>query len=194
MDPNVKISWGDMELQEGYGVALGDVSAALKFSTLLGHFGKTNQVRVGPNYSFEDLRNSPAIVIGAFNNRWTIDMLSNLRFAFVTDKGVYTIREQVPGGRNWVSVYSKSQLLEEDYGIVARLLDSKTGQFTVIAAGLRDSGTQAAGELASNPGYLTLVLRDAPKDWQNKNLEIILKTTVTDSIPGPPQVVATYYW
>jgi len=194
MDPKEKIAWGDMELQEGYGVALGDVSAALKFSTLLGHLGKTNQVRIGPNYSFEDLRNSPAIVIGAFNNRWTIDMLSNLRFAFLIDKGVYTIREQVPGGRTWVSNYSKSQILEEDCGIVARLLNSKTGQFTVIAAGLRDSGTQAAGELASNPEFLSAVFHDAPKEWQNKNLEIILKTTMTDSIPGPPQVVATYYW
>lgn len=194
LDPNEKILWGDMELEEGYGVALGDVSAALKFSTLLGHLGKTNQVRIGPNYSFEDLRNSPAIVIGAFNNRWTIDMLSNLRFAFLIENGVYTIREQVPRGRTWVSVYSKSQMLEEDYGIVARLLDSKTGQFTVIAAGLRDSGTEAAGELASNPEFLTAVLHNAPKEWQNKNQEIILKTTMTDSIPGPPQVVATYYW
>ncbi len=194
MDPKEKISWGDMELEEGYGVALGDVSAALKFSTLLGHLGKTNQVRIGPNYSFEDLRNSPAIVIGAFNNRWTIDMLSNLRFAFVIDNGEYTIREQVPGGRAWVSVYSKAHKLEEDYGIVARLLDSKTGQFTVAAAGLRDSGTEAAGELASNPEFLTAALHSAPTEWQNKNLEIILKTTLTDSIPGPPQVIATYYW
>jgi hypothetical protein len=194
MNPKEKIAWGDMELEEGYGVALGDVSAALKFSTLLGHLGKTNQVRIGPNYSFEDLRNSPAIVIGAFNNRWTIDMLSNLRYAFLIVNGVYTIREQVPTGRAWVSAYSKSQILEEDYGIVARLLNPKTGQFTVIAAGLRDSGTQAAGELASNPEFLTAALHDAPKEWQNKNLEIILKTTMTDSIPGPPQVVATYYW
>ena len=194
MDPREKIYWGDMKLEDGYGVALGDVSSALKFSTLLGHLGKTNQVRIGPNYSFEDLRNSPAIVIGAFNNRWTIDMLSNLRFAFVIDKDVYTIREQVPGGRSWVSVFGKAHILEEDYGIVARLLDSKTGQFTVIAAGLRDSGTEAAGELASNPEFLSAVLHDAPKDWQNKNLEIILRTTMTDSIPGPPQVVATFYW
>lgn len=194
MDPDEKISWGDMDLEEGYGVALGDVSAALKFSTLLGHLGKTNQVRIGPNYSFEDLRNSPAIVIGAFNNRWTIDMLSNLRFAFVIDNGQYKIREQVPGGRTWMSVYGKTRKLEDDYGIVARLLDSKTGQFTVIAAGLRDSGTEAAGELASDPEFLTAVLHSVPKGWENKNLEIILKTSMTDSIPGPPQVIATYYW
>jgi hypothetical protein len=194
MDPSEKILWGDMQLEEGYGVALGDVSAALKFSALLGHLGKTNQVRIGPNYSFQDLRNSPAIVIGAFNNRWTIDMLSSLHFAFVIDKGQYTIREQVPEGRAWVSAYSNAHKLEEDYGIVARLLNSKTGQFTVAAAGLRDSGTEAAGELASNPEALTAALHNAPNGWQNKNMEIVLKTSMTDSIPGPPQVVATYFW
>ena len=45
--------------------------------------------------------------------------------------------------------FSATGKLEEDYAIVARILDSKTGQFTVVAAGLTDSGTQAAGELAS---------------------------------------------
>ena len=194
MDPKEKISWGDLEFEEGYGVALGDVSAALKFSTLLGRLGKTNQARIGPNYSFEDLRNSPAIVIGAFNNRWTIDMLSNLRFAFVIENGEYKIREQVPGGRTWVSVYSKTHKLEKDYGIVARLLGSKTGQFTVAAAGLRDSGTEAAAELASNSELLTAAIRNAPNGWQNKNVEIICETSLTDSIPGPPQIVAIYWW
>lgn len=194
MNPKEKISWGDMEFEGGYGVALGDVSAALKFSSLLGRLGKTNQVRIGPHYSFEDLRNSPAIVIGAFNNRWTIDMVSNLRFAFMIENGEYTIREQVPGGRTWVSIYSKNHELKEDYGIVARLLGSKTGQFTVVAAGLRDSGTEAAAELASNPEFLTAAIRNAPKGWENGNMEIIFKTSLTDSIPGPPQVVATYFW
>jgi hypothetical protein len=194
MDSKEKISWGDLEFESGYGVALGDVSAALKFSTLLGRLGKTNQARIGPNYSFEDLRNSPAIVIGAFNNRWTIDMLSNLRFAFLIENGEYKIREQLPGGRTWVSVYSKTHQLEEDYGIVARLLGSKTGQFTVAAAGLRDTGTEAAAELASNPELLTAAIHNAPHGWQSMNMEIIFKTSVTDSRPGPPQIVAIYCW
>lgn len=194
VNPNERILWSDMEYQEGYGVALGDVSAAVKFSTVLGQLGKTNQVRIGSNYSFEDLRNSPAIVIGAFNNRWTMDMLSKRRFAFVIDNGGYAIREQVQGGRAWFSIYGKTQKLEQDYGIVARLLDSESGQFTVAAAGLRDSGTQAAGELASNANLLAAALRDAPAGWQKKNLEVVLRTTITDSVPGPPQVVATYYW
>lgn len=88
----------------------------------------------------------------------------------------------------------KSGALDEDFAIVARLLDPKTGQFTIAAAGLEDSGTEAAGEFASNSEYLEKALRNAPSGWQTKNLEIVLKTTVTDSIAGPPRVVAAYFW
>jgi len=81
-----------------------------------------------------------------------------------------------------------------EYAIVARLVDSKTGQFTVAVAGIMSSGTQAAAEFVSNPAYLEEGLRGAPADWRTKNLEIVLKTAVTDSVAGPPHVVAAYYW
>ena len=77
---------------------------------------------------------------------------------------------------------------------MARLLDSKTGQFTVIAAGLTSNGTQAAGEFVSDRTILGKGLSAAPAEWQKKNLELVIETTVTDSTPGPPQVVAAYAW
>lgn len=194
LDPSERIAWGQMPLYSGYGVAIGDVSSAVKLSALLGKIGKPNQVRIGANYSFEDLRNSPAVVVGAFNNRWTMQMTSNLHFAFVEEHGDLMIREQIPGGRVWLTHFGKSGVPDEDFAIVARLLDSKTGQFIITAAGIRDNGTQAAGELASNPEYLEEVLRSAPPGWQKKNLEIVLQTTVTDSIAGPPHALAVYYW
>jgi hypothetical protein len=194
LDPKAKISWGDMQLYDGYGVAIGDVSAAVKLSALLGKLGKTNQLRIGPNYSYEDLRNSPAVVVGAFNNKWTMDTTSNLHFAFVEDGKAMEIREQTPGGRIWMTQFDKSGALKEDYAIVARLLDSKTGQFTIAVAGVEDSGTQAAGEFASSKEELGAALRNAPAGWQTKNVEFVLKTTVTDTISGPPQVIASYYW
>ncbi len=194
LDPNEKISWGEMLLYDGYGVAIGDVSTAVKLSALLGKIGKTNQLRIGSNYSFEDLRNSPAIVVGAFNNKWTMDMMSNLHFAFVEDGRRLEIRELTPGGPSWETQFDKSGALVKDYAIVARLLDSKTGQFTIAVAGVRDSGTQAAGEFVSSEEELKGALKNAPAGWQTKNAEFVLQTTVTDMISGPPQVVASYYW
>lgn len=194
LQPNDKLVWGDMVPYADYGVAVGDVYAAIRLSALLGRMGKESQVRIGNNYSFEDLRNFPAIVVGAFNNRWTMQMTSNLHFAFVEENGKQFIREQGPFGRIWQARFGSHGEVAEDFGIVTRLLNSKTGQFVVAAAGLLANGTQAAGELASGLEYLEDALRTAPSDWTKKNLQIVVQTTVTDSVPGPPQVVATYVW
>jgi hypothetical protein len=117
-----------------------------------------------------------------------------LHFAFVEADGEYMIREQVAGGRVWHSNLRQSQQFGEDYAIVARLLDSKTGQFTIIAAGLTGSGTQSAGEFVSNSEFLERGLGNLSPDWQKKNTELVLQTSVTDSTAGPPQVLASYSW
>ncbi len=177
-----------------YGVAEGDVYAAVKVSALFGRIGKPSQVRIGMNYSYEDLRNSPAVIVGGFNNKWTMQIAPSLHFALIEQNGRIMIREQAPGGRTWIPNLPLPPKSGEDYAILARILDSKTGQFTIIVAGLTGSGTQASGEFVSNPEYIAKVVHAGPADWQTKNMELVLKTTVTESIAGPPEVVAAYYW
>jgi hypothetical protein len=191
---NDKLEWNQMLPYPDYGVAVGDAYSAVRISGLLGQMGKPSQVRIGTNYSFEDLRNSPDVIIGAFNNKWTMQIAPSLHFAFVEDNGNYMIREQVPNGRVWRANLLPSEQFGDDFAVVARLLDSKTGQFTVVAAGLTSSGTQSAGEFVSNPDFIEKGLRAVPADWQKRNMELVLQTTVTDSTAGPPQVVAAYYW
>jgi len=194
LDPNEKLTWGDMQYFPDFGVATGDVSAAVRLSALLGKIGKPSQVRIGADYSFEDLRNSPAVVVGAFNNKWTMRLTSNLHFAFSEKNGEFSIREQIPGGRAWQTHRADSGIPSEDFAVVARLLDSKTGQFTVAEAGLTTDGTEAASEFTSNETYLKEGLRNAPPNWPAMNSEVVIETTVTDSVAGPPRVVATYFW
>jgi hypothetical protein len=194
LHPQDKLVWGDMVQYDDYGVAAGDVYAAVRLSALLGRMGKESQVRIGSQYSFADLRNSPAVVVGAFNNRWTMQMTSNLHFAFVEEAGETMIREQGPAGRAWHAKFGPHGEVMEDFGIVTRLLNSKTGQFVVSTAGTLASGTQAAGEFVSSSEYLEEALRTVPSDWAKKNLQFVIQTTVTDSVPGPPQVVAIYTW
>ena len=194
LDPNEKLVWGDMLPYTDYGVAMGDVYVAARLSALFDHINKPSQVRIGTNYSFEDLRNSPAVVVGAFNNRWTLQMTSNLRFAFVEQDGRFKIQEQSSSGqaRSWV-LGPRGQIVE-DFAVVTRLLDSKTGQVVIAAAGLGANGTQAAGEFISRQDYLEEAFRTAPTDWPRKNVQVVVQTTVTDSVAGPPRVVATYFW
>jgi hypothetical protein len=194
LQPQDKLVWGDMLEYADYGVAAGDVYAAVRLSALFGRMGKESQVRIGTNYSFADLRNSPAVVVGAFNNRWTMQMTSNLHFAFVEEGGRPMIREQGPAGRAWHAKYGPHGEVAEDFGVVTRLLNSKTGQFVVSTAGILADGTQAAGEFVSSSGYLEEALRTAESGWAKKNLQFVVQTTVTDAVPGPPQVVAIYMW
>jgi hypothetical protein len=191
LPPSERMTWGDMQIYPGYGVASGDAFAAVQISNLLVRMGKTSQVRIGNSYSFEDLRTSPAVVLGAFNNRWTMQLTSNLHFALVYNVG---IQEQGSKGRLWESQYEPGKGYSADYGVITRLLDAKSGQFLVSAAGIGSPGTQAAGELISNPAYLNEVLRTAPPDWSRRNMQVVVQTSVIDSIPGPPHVVASYYW
>jgi len=195
LDPQTKLTWGDMVPYSDYGVALGDVQAAVSISGLLGKLSKPTQVRIGDHYSYEDLHDSPSAVIGAFNNKWTMQITAGLHFRFAEENGEYSIKEDVPGGRAWiVKGNNKLQAIEQDFAVVARLLDSNTGQFTIIAAGLTGGGTQAAGEFVSKPESLEKAVRMLPAGWENKNVEFVVQTNITDAVAGPPSVVAYYTW
>ncbi len=195
LDPDEKLVWRDVIPFPEFGVAVGDAHVAARLSALFARINKPSQVRIGNNYSFQDLRNSPAVLVGAFNNRWTLQMTANLRFAFTEDnKGPLRIQEQSPPGRAWYPRWAPHGRATEDFAVVTRLLDSKTGQLLITAAGVAANGTQAAGEFVSSEDSLAECLRTAPPDWQKKNLQVVVQTTVIDSVAGPPRVVATHFW
>ncbi|HET7346022.1 MAG TPA: hypothetical protein VFJ10_01750 [Acidobacteriaceae bacterium] len=175
-------------------VPAGDASVAIALSGLFGKLDRPSQLRIGAAATYEDLRDFPAVVIGGFNNKWTMQLASNLHFAFVWDRGEYMIREQAPGGKVWTTRLGAAGETVKDFAVVSRLIDSKTGQFTVTVAGIGPRGTQAAGEFVSSARYLEEGLANAPAHWQNRNLQILLETTVTDAVAGPPHVIARYTW
>lgn len=185
------VRWGDMIEFFEYGVAQGDVEAAIRLSNFLGRQGKDSDVRIGNGYSAADMRNSPAVVIGAFSNPMTMEMTAGLHFAFVDDDKGIRIQEQGPSGRSW---HPKNGPIGEDYGLVTRLLNSGTGQFVVLVAGVEASGSDAAADLIVQPYGLEKALRDSSREWPDKNLQIVVSTTVKDGVAGPPTVVAIYAW
>ena len=104
-------------------------------------------MRFGGDISVGDLRERPAILIGGFNNSWTLEMTDNLRFVFAYQ---YQIQDRFDKRRSWKA----NQDFTEDYAIISRILTSKTGEILITAAGIGHAGTRARRRIPDQPqGY-----------------------------------------
>ena len=121
-------------------------------------------------------------------------MTSNLRFQFAEKEGVFWIQDRAVPEKQWFCRLGKNWEVTEDFGIVSRLLDSKTGGVVITVGGITAPGSDAAAQFISSPEYLAEGLRTAPPDWQKKNMQVVVQTTVIDSVAGAPPVVAAYFW
>ena len=192
LNPDRKLLWSQMVLYSDYGVATGDVDSAVRVSSLMGRLGKPDQVRIGRNFSYADLSNSPSILIGAFNDCWTIKLMAPLHFSLKDEGSQLFISEAGPHGRRWF--WKNVSSAQKDYAVVTRLVNSSTGQYTVILAGLSGQGTEAAGEFVTNESILAAGLKNLPRGWPSRNLQLVLETNITDSEPDAAHVVASYSW
>lgn len=146
---------------------------------------------------FAQLREGPAVLIGAFDNRWTMRITEKLPFGFEfgSDQRAHIVDRKSALQKSWVNVWQvpKTQLAK-DYAIVARIHDDVTGQPVILLGGLLPEGTEAAGELVSNPDYLNSLLAKLPSDWAKKNIEAVIEANIIEGHPGPPTVIAVEAW
>jgi len=56
------------------------------------------------------------------------------------------------------------------------------------------AGTQQAGEFLTSEVRLREALANAPSDWQKKNFQAVLHTSIIGQSPGPPKVVTVHFW
>ncbi len=189
--PDLTGSAQNLVMVRGQYTCIGDAYASVALSSLFSRKGKLYQMRYGSDLSFGDLRYQPSILIGAFNNAWTLQTTNNLRFIFDkhptirdrSDNRLYTLPNLAPDGRT-----------PEDYAIVSRVFDSETGELLIAAAGITQYGTRAAGEFLTSSQLMAVLAANAPGDWPKKNLQVLLRTKVVDETPGPPSIVTTYFW
>jgi hypothetical protein len=143
--------------------------------------------------SLTDIRGRPVIFVGGLNNAWTLRLTDPLRFRFVPGPQARIEDVKNPQNTAWSLDFSKPfTSITVDYGIVARYHDKYTNGIVLIVAGLGPYGTQAVSELVSSPQYLNQIERLLPAGLKEANLEVVVRTVVTDGEAGPPQVVATY--
>jgi len=146
--------------------------------------------------SFDQLREGPVVLIGAFSNIWTLRVTEKLRFGFESENGAGKLVDRKDAhAASWSpQLDSSHHKVVRDYAIVARIHDSTTGQPVIIIAGILGEGTEAAGEALYNPVYLDSLLQKAPRNWAQMNLEAVIQTDVFEGHPGPPTILAVEAW
>jgi hypothetical protein len=192
LDPQETIHWSEMEAIPNSGPAIGGVRAAMNIGALFGWRNVPFSVRFGNEASFPDLRESPAVIIGALNSGWMMQMSADLHFSMQESQGQLLIREAGPSVRTWR--YHSTPTGSTDYALVTRQMIGPTGQFTIKVEGIGDGGTQAGSEVITDSENLRSALQSFPPDWAAKSIQLVISTDITDGKPGPPRVLATYVW
>jgi hypothetical protein len=177
-------------------LALADVVTLTRTAAALETRHKTFRVLPASEASLELLREGPIVLIGGFDNIWTLRVTQKLRFRFDSRDGVAEIvdrksKKPTDWATRWDLPYEK---LTRDYAIVARIHDSTTGQPVIVAAGIGEDGTEAAGETLYNPVYLDSLIARLPANWEQMNMEAVIETQVIQGHPGPPNILAVETW
>jgi hypothetical protein len=163
--------------------------------------GKTVVIRNETSRTFSDLREGPVVLIGAFNNEWSLRLTRQLRYSLALDADrhlIYIRDSKNPSSRSWSWGTNQSREnmggahgpVLEDYALISRIRNSETGHVVVVIGGLYTFGTQSAGEFLTDPRLMQAISKAVELDPAHPNLQIVLGTTVTDQTPGPPKVLA----
>ena len=188
----------DLHRSEREKVAFSDALTMARLAGLLRAKGKQFHIRQEASATLADLTEGPAILIGAFDNDWTLRLTGPLRYRFEFDtvRQVSLIRDrQNPLRADWTVDWSVPYLqFGRDYAIVSRVLDRTTKQPVVVAAGITRYGTIAAGEFLAEESRMAELDRVAPRGWERRNIQIVLSAPVIRGSSGSPEIVATHVW
>jgi len=187
-----------MQLQESEKVAFADATALAKITGLMMSYRRSFRTRLQPSAKMEDLRDGPAILIGAFNNSWALRLTGQSRFHFVHTEATnmsWIQDKEHPDVMRWRHVMSAPYTdATEDWAIVSRVIDPTTGRVVVTASGLAKFGTEAAGEFLICGKCMRELDAAAPRGWDRKNMQIVIAANVVGRAAGPPSIVAMYFW
>jgi len=180
-------------------MAFSDALTMARLNGITREYAKRNlDIRRATAFTLTDLRKGPVILVGAFNNSWTMRLDTDLRFRYEWNDQTHTgaIRDrQNPSNQTWIHdpgiPYST---VIQDYAVVSRFLNPLTEKMVVVVGGMGRDGTIAAGEFVTEPRYLEMLASRAPRNWERKNLQVVLATDVVNGNTGPPRILATYFW
>jgi hypothetical protein len=187
------------DVMSGDRMAFSDALTMARLNGISREYGKRKlDMRRASVFTLTDLRKGPVILVGAFNNPWTMRLNRDLRFSYVWDDATQTgiIRDRL-NSSNLSYVHDPSvpyAQLTTDYAVVSRFVNPLTEKMVVIVGGMGRDGTIAAGEFVTDPRYLGMLASRAPKNWERKNLQVLIATDIVNGNTGPPRILATHVW
>jgi hypothetical protein len=181
-------------------VAWWDAATLARVARLVGSKDASIHLFNEDEATFADFQRRPAVLIGAYNDRWTLEWMSHMRYTFQRDGSVQWIADRDhPSFHDWKVDLSQKDArgnlaIRQDYAIISRVANPRTGFITVTAAGLWGYGTLAAGRFLTDPSYLDQLAKQAGLRLDKGDLQIVIGTEVIQGKPGPPRVLASASW
>jgi hypothetical protein len=189
-DPRITHTTSYTLVKDGY-VGGGDLAAAASIAGMLGAAHHPFEVRIGNSLTFEDMSNAPSILIGYSSHFWD-PITKDFRYFIKEDDGMVLDNGKPTG---WIPRNVTADLhVDDDYAIVSRAFHPQTHETMILVTGSEQYGTQAAAAFITNPTLLAEAFQNAPRDWQNKNFQLVLHVKIISNSPAVPQVIASYFW
>jgi hypothetical protein len=190
--PTDTLHGSDLIPAESSFVALGDVAAVSHIVANITRQKQSFQERFPNDISFAELRNSPSLLIGGFNNPMTIELTKKLRFVL---RARNEIDDTQDAKRRWVLNASPDSHDTEDYAVVTRIVDWDSGDSPMLSvAGMGQYGTLAAADFICNAASISEMAQQLPKHWQDRNLQLLLHVKVVDFKVASMEVIAVHTW
>lgn len=177
-----------------------DASAAARLAAFVESKGGTFRIVTSAAQARSNLDVAPLIVIGDSQEAAANHAASGLRYRVQRDSaGLAQISDgnetTVPASWSGEVTYRSRQgtAVATAYALISRFRNAQ-GKHVVMLSGLDEAATTAASEFVSNEEHVRSLATQAPPDWVNKNVQVVLATEITNGAPGPPRIVATHYW
>jgi hypothetical protein len=181
-------------------ISAGHVRGLLNVMLLLQRLGRPAEYRLDDPIAISELVGRPIVLIGSFNNRWAMSFNAHMRYQFGRAENpdgsvLLYVEDTEHRATRWaLPPVRTSNDATYDYAIISRTFYPETKQVLITAGGIFHFGTDAAAQFITNPICWMELARKAPRGWQKKNLQVVLRSDVLRGSPNRPQIVATYFW
>lgn len=190
--PDITANWA----KDNPNIALEDLSAIVPPTAILTEHHAPYSVKLDPSVTLADLTNRPVILVGGPTNKWTVTLTDGLRYRMKKDNSGLYVEDSQQGAPRPCSYETSTvdQSVKNDCAIFARFHSALTGNTVMVIAGTGRNGTQAVGQWILSPNLETKLSELFPHGWKNKNIEVVLKTTVIEGKSSAPTIVRAFSW